>query len=597
MCGIAGIFSYDSLAARVDGQELARTREAMVARGPDGFGQWISTDRRVGLAHRRLAIIDLGDTGAQPMSSADGCLHITFNGEIYNYRELRGGLERKGFRFRSTSDTEVLLHLFADRGEAMLEVLRGMFAFAIWDERRNGLFLARDPFGIKPLYYADDGNTLRFASQVKALIAGGRVDSSPDPAGQAGFYLWGHVPEPFTMHRGVRALPAGAAMWVGGDGRRKLTQGMSIPDIYERAEMAGAKRERRVDREELRRLLLDSVRHHLIADVPVGVFLSAGLDSTTLAALAAELEGHLYTVTLGFREFQGTENDETILAEAVARQLGTDHKTIWVSRQDFESEYTRLLAAMDQPSVDGVNSYFIAKAATEAGLKVALSGLGGDELFGGYSSFGEIPRLVAATSPLSRFPWVGRGFRHIAAPLLKRFASPKYAGLLEYGGSYEGAYLLRRGMYMPWELTGLMDPDAVRAGWEALQPILRLGETVEKIQNPHLKVSALETCWYMRNQLLRDADWASMAHSLEVRVPLVDLTLLNALAPSLACPGWPTKRDMAATASTPAPDAVLRRAKTGFSIPVRDWLVRHDPSRRERGLRGWAGQVAGHWNA
>ncbi len=568
----------------------------MVRRGPDGVGLWISADNRVGLAHRRLSIIDLSDAGAQPMTDADCQTIVTFNGEIYNYQALRGELKAKGFRFRSTSDTEVLLHLYTDRGVEMVNALRGMYAFAIVDKRKNGMFLVRDPFGIKPLYYSDDGKALRFASQVKALIASGRVDSSPDPAGRAGFFLWGHVPEPFSMHRGVRALPAGAAMWIGGDGKRTLKLGRSIPDIYAGAEEAGANRDTRVNREELRRLFLDSVQHHLVADVPVGVFLSAGLDSTTLAALAAELNGNLHTVTLGFDEFKGTENDETNLAAAVARQFGTNHKTVWVSRQDFESEYTRIFAAMDQPSVDGVNSYFIAKAATEAGLKVALSGLGGDELLGGYASFGEIPRLVSALSHLGRFPRIGRGFRRVAAQFLKRFTSPKYAGLLEYGGSYEGAYLLRRGLFMPWELTDIMDPDAARAGWDALQPMLRLRETVGKIQNPYFKVSALEMCWYMRNQLLRDADWASMAHSLEVRVPLVDWTLLTALAPMLASSRRPTKRNMVATTSRPVPDAVVRRPKTGFAVPVQDWLLRRDPSRSGRGLRGWAREVAQHWN-
>jgi asparagine synthase (glutamine-hydrolysing) len=205
MCGIAGIFTYRESGPPVDQEELLRIREAMIHRGPDGAGLWISADRRVGLAHRRLAIIDLGDTGAQPMATNDGQLRITFNGEIYNYRALRRELEGKGVRFRSESDTEVLLHLYADRGMDMVHALRGMYAFGIWDERREGIFLARDPFGIKPLYYTNDGTTLRFASQVKALAAGGGVNLTSDPAGHAGFYLWGHVPEPFTMYREVQA--------------------------------------------------------------------------------------------------------------------------------------------------------------------------------------------------------------------------------------------------------------------------------------------------------------------------------------------------------------------------------------------------------
>ena len=322
MCGLAGIFAYRHDAPPVDREELLRIREAMINRGPDGAGLWLSSDNRVGLAHRRLAIIDLSDTGAQPMATDDGQLRITFNGEIYNYRALRKELEAKGIRFRSESDTEVLLHLYADRGMDMVHALRGMYTFGIWDERRKGLFLARDPFGIKPLYYTNDGATLRFASQVKALAAGGGVNLTSDPAGHAGFYLWGHVPEPFTMYREVQALPAGTTLWLDRSGRPDVKRYVSIPDIYASAEAEPSGHDARAIKAELRRQLLDSVEHHLVADVPVGVFLSSGKDSTTLAALAGELKGNLRTITLGFREFQGTENDEVPIAEAVARQLG-----------------------------------------------------------------------------------------------------------------------------------------------------------------------------------------------------------------------------------------------------------------------------------
>jgi len=219
MCGINGIFAYHYAANAIDRAELVRTRDHMAARGPDGMGEWIAEDGRVAFGHRRLAIIDLSDAGAQPMVSADGKLIVTFNGEIYNYRELRAGLEASGHVFRSQSDTEVLLHLYAQKGEAMVHDLRGMFAFAVWDAERRRLFLARDPYGIKPLYYADDGWTFRFASQVKALRAGGKIDRDLEPAGQVGFYLFGSVPEPFTTYREIRSLPAGTTPGRGPDRR------------------------------------------------------------------------------------------------------------------------------------------------------------------------------------------------------------------------------------------------------------------------------------------------------------------------------------------------------------------------------------------
>jgi asparagine synthase (glutamine-hydrolysing) len=246
-------------------------RDRMALRGPDGHGAWFSADGRVGLGHRRLAIIDLSDSGAQPMASADGKLVITFNGEIYNYRELRSSLEKAGHRFLSSSDTEVLLHLYAEKGLEMVHQLRGMYAFAIWDAKKQGLFLARDPFGIKPLYYADDGNTFRAASQVKALLAGGAINTAPEPAGHVGFFLWGHVPEPYTMYKAIRSLPAGTTLWVGQDGKKSLNTFYRVSAELARACDNPVSLGRREMQEHLRTALLDSVRHHLIADVPVGV--------------------------------------------------------------------------------------------------------------------------------------------------------------------------------------------------------------------------------------------------------------------------------------------------------------------------------------
>jgi asparagine synthase (glutamine-hydrolysing) len=304
MCGIAAIFAYADSAPRVDDGELRAIRDCMKPRGPDGEGEWFDSSRRIGLGHRRLAIIDLSPGGAQPMLLPERQLVITFNGEIYNYRELRAGLEQKGHVFRSSSDTEVLLRLYAEHGEAMVNELRGMYAFVIWDGARKGLFLARDPFGIKPLYYADSGKTFRLASQVKAFLAGGQVDTSPEPAGHVGFFLWGHAIEPYTFYRGIRSLPAGATMWVDQGGAQPPKTFCSVTSILSHAERftSAAYGPRSSD---LRSALVDTVRHHLIADVPVGVFLSSGLDSTTLTALAAELGGTLRTVTLGFEEYRG----------------------------------------------------------------------------------------------------------------------------------------------------------------------------------------------------------------------------------------------------------------------------------------------------
>jgi len=589
VCGIAAIFGYDGAAGPIDEAELLAVREAMLARGRDGAGLWISEDRRVGLAHRRLAILDPSEAGAQPMASADGRLRIVFNGEIYNYRSLREDLLRRGHQFRSTTDTEVLLYLYAEKGAEFVQLLRGMYAFALWDDRRKGLLLGRDPFGIKPLYYADDGKVVRLASQVKALRAGGAVPAQIDCAGLVGFCLMGYVPEPHTICRHIRALPAGATMWVDGRGCGRPAKFCEVALEIAAAATAPPTVRGCDGKERLRAALEDSVRHHLVADVPVGVFLSSGIDSGALAALAAkEQAGSLRTVTLGFECYRGTPNDETRLAELLSRRHRTKHLTKWVSGTDFEAELPRLLDAMDQPSIDGVNTYFVSKAAAEAGLKVALSGLGGDELFGGYPSFTQVPAIVKTVGRL-QCPGFAAAFRRVSAAILRRFTSPKYAGILEYGGSYGGAYLLRRGLFMPWELPLILDPEIVKEGWADLRVLARLEETSRLLPHSRLKVAALEMVWYMRNQLLRDADWAGMAHSLEIRVPLVDLPVLRAAARWMSQNGGGGKAALACVVGDLLPPAVLARRKTGFSVPVSQWIGSEcEGGSLARGLRGWA---------
>jgi asparagine synthase (glutamine-hydrolysing) len=591
MCGIAGLHAYLDVAPAVDRAELARMNARMAPRGPDGSGDWFSADGRIGFTHRRLAIIDLSERGAQPMHSTDGRLTITFNGEIYNYKELKAGLEAKGHRFRSESDTEVLLQLYAERGPAMVEALRGMFAFGLWDSAKRTLLLARDPLGIKPLYYADDGWTVRFASQAKALLAGGAVSRDPDPAGIVGFHLLGSVPEPFTVWRAIRAVPAGATVVVDDAGPRAPHVYYNIArSLGRRAGIGG------VDAAEARRQLSaavhDSVRHHLVADVPVAVFLSAGLDSGALLGTMAELGVRdPLAVTLAFAEYKGGQDDESPLAAEIAARYGARHVVRTVARPEFERDLPAILDAMDLPTIDGINTWFVAKAAREAGIKVALSGLGADECFGGYPSFADVPRSVHLLRPLRFVPGLGRLVRRLMSSAIASGARlhPKSAGVVQYGGDWAGAYLLRRGVYMPWELDGVLEPALVEEGLRRLAPLSHIAAELQagRPLGDFDRVAALETALYMRNQLLRDADWAGMAHSIEIRVPFVDAELFRRLAPLLASRHPPGKRDMADTLQTKLPDPILSRAKTGFVVPVRDWLL-GESGAAPRGLRGWA---------
>ena len=331
MCGIAGFL--DSRQNRCGGGEppahlAARMADVLAHRGPDSAGCWADEQAGVALGFRRLAVVDRSAAGDQPMTSATGRYRIVFNGEIYNYQILRSELEDEGCRFYSHSDTEVLLHLYAKHGMEMVHFLRGMYAFAIWDEPNRKIFLARDPFGIKPLYYADDGKTLRFASQVKALAAGGGIDLQIDPAGQVGFFLWGHIPEPFTQYRNIRSLPPGSMMEVESGKQIKITS-YANPTAFIRS----CCESQALPKKSIREILLDSIKAHQVADVPVGVFLSAGIDSTTLCGLMSETTSQsLHSITLGFREYINTLDDEVPLAEVVANHYQTQHASQWVDK-------------------------------------------------------------------------------------------------------------------------------------------------------------------------------------------------------------------------------------------------------------------------
>jgi len=569
MCGIAGAFAYRADAHPIDRAELLRVRDAMVARGPDGAGLWLADDGRVGFGHRRLAIIDLSEGGAQPMLDPETGNWICFNGEIYNHEQLRARLNRDGIATRTQSDTEVLLKLYAARGDEMFSELRGMYAFALWDARRRELLLARDPFGIKPLYVADNGATVRFASQVKALLHA-PVDRKPEPAGHAGFLLWGAVPEPYTLYRGIRALPPGHWQRFGGERAGRPVRFASIVDTLGGLPTAtGAQADAALD--QIAAAVKDSVTAHMVADVPVGVFLSAGLDSTMLAACAATA-GDLRTLTLGFNEYADGPNDEAALAGEVAGLLRAKHTVHRISARDFEADRLQLIAAMDQPSIDGINVWFVSKAAASQGLKVAISGLGGDELFGSYPSFRQVPRLVKLMRRTPVGERTGLLLRRLTQPVASILPSPKYASLAEYGHSLSGAFLLRRALHMPWELPGLMNPAMAKEGLEELATIDRLDASIDGLDSDRLAVSALEMQWYMRNQLLRDADWAGMAHSLEIRVPLVDMRLLQQFVELPEFDTSSEKRTIVRRVAPGLPENVLNRPKSGFVVPIHQWL-------------------------
>jgi asparagine synthase (glutamine-hydrolysing) len=589
MCGIAGAFSFAADGGPIDRRVIARLNDWQRNRGPDGVGLWASSDERVILGHRRLAIIETGAAGAQPMTDATGRWVITFNGEIYNYRELRSELERQGRNFVTNSDTEVLINLVAEWGEAGLKKLRGMFAFALWDSLEQELWLVRDTYGIKPLYVAETEGKIWFASQARALATCAPIRLARSAPGLAGFYLWGYVPEPFTWWEGISLLPAGHVLRLrAGEPVHAAKPFVTVEGLYENCEP------RQLTADELRESLLESVRYHLVADVPVGILLSAGVDSNVIAALASSLGQRLTAVTLAFKEYLETALDETGLATAMARQLGIPHVTATITREEFESLVDDFFGRMDQPTIDGLNMYLVSRAIAAQGFKVALCGLGGDELFAGYPSFRQISQIL-------NLGWLFAPIRTVAQYAPVNFStinrilrlSPKWGGVVSHSSNLAQLYILRRALHLEEELDILLDKYWLEHGLHTLLSsgmVVTLAQQLEKTAlSPHAQIAALESCAYMRSQLLRDADWASMSHSLEVRVPFVDAHLLQRLAPWIASAKPPTKRDLAGSAG-PNMNMVANRAKTGFTTPVRYWAMSKSGN-LARGLRGWSSEV------
>ncbi|MBP9826078.1 MAG: asparagine synthase (glutamine-hydrolyzing) [Thermoanaerobaculia bacterium] len=578
MCGISGIYRRTPSAPAPDRDELARIHAALAPRGPDGEGVWASPDGRLLLAHRRLSILDLSPAGAQPMSSADGRFTIVFNGEIYNFRDLAAELAGQGVPLRSRSDTEVLLELWRREGLRALARLRGMFALAIWDGLTSELVLARDPYGIKPLYYSLEGGQLRFASQARALEAGGGLSLEVDPAAVAGLLSWGAVPEPLSLRKSIRALPAGHWAKVTGDGSFVLETVPRIALDPAPADAAAA--------------LAASVRAHLVSDVPVGIFLSAGLDSALVAALAVRGAGGqgepLTALTLTWAEARGTVADEEPLARATAAALGLRHVVREIDGGEVRSLMPKILDAMDLPSIDGFNTWLVARLAREEGLKVALSGLGGDELFGGYSSFRDVPLWRSLATRLRRLPGLAAAWPGLARRLAPE--TPKLASVLRYGASFAGAYALRRAVFLPHEVdqllerAGLGDPgvrpyDAPFDSWLQMREAV-LGDPTHLLRDPWRTVHLLESSLYLRHQLLRDSDWAGMAHGVEIRTPLVD-SWLRAEMGSLNFEPARSKGKAAVVkeAAPELPEEVFSRPKSGFQMPIADWLE-NDAKRR-----------------
>lgn len=577
MCGIVGIIG---LGASVAAELLERATGSLAHRGPDDSGTVILRDFvggragqeiEIGLGNRRLAILDLSPLGHQPMNDPATGNWIVYNGEIYNFREVREKLTKAGLRFKSLSDTEVILQAYAHWGDRCLQEFRGMFAFAIWDAQRHQLFIARDPMGIKPLYYFESDQYFIFSSEVRTLLNTGLVPWTIDAAGLINYLTFGSVYDPNTLVKGVRALPPGHSLtWKHGQATLAEYWNPIASD-----KNAASTETRGESEEHIASMLDECVRMQLASDVPLGVFLSGGIDSSSLVGILDRNDVRPSTFSIVFQE---TDYSEAKYSRIIAERFLTDHHEITVSQSDFFAAIDPAVRSMDQPTIDGINTYFVSERARAAGVKVVLSGLGGDEIFAGYSNFRTVPRMEKFSRPWQHLPAIARS---LSANIFAAFAptsdhNRKLGTLVRNEKRHAQPYFLARTLFtqdMQNELLRTTNIDC--AAFSCAQRPLSAASCRAQSLDPVNRVSYLEARCYMLNTLLRDADCMSMAHGLEIRVPLIDHQLVQRV---LALPGsWKldkrTPKPLLVHALRGAlPDEIVHRPKRGFTMPFEHWL-------------------------
>jgi asparagine synthase (glutamine-hydrolysing) len=571
MCGLVAVFSNDSINPNVIDGPL----DCMFARGPDDCGIWSSDG--VIFGHRRLAVIDLDKRATQPMSSFDDRYVIVFNGEIYNYEILKTQLLEKGFTFLTSSDTEVLLAMYQEYGQEMLSKLEGMFSFVIWDKFTRIGFAARDPYGIKPLYIGSFDNGFVFASQVKAVLATNLISKDIDFDAQQLFWMLGSVPEPYTWFRKIQSLGSGQCAHISSTMQLTIETWLDIGYYWRSSDEIIAFTSLDHIQDVVKRCLKESVNRHLVADVSVGLLLSGGIDSGALAGLVVDEIGadKVTGITISFDEFEGDITDEAPIAKEIAQYYGIKHLVRKVTKDEFLADLPAILRAMDQPSIDGVNTWYACKAASEVGFKVVLSGVGGDELFLGYESFQKLPFIVKCYQQLLKIPFGFKISKVVTSLLAKKTNNSRWIFAQDWLKTISGAWWLRRSFSSPLDLLILMRnlyPHTIYK--KNFDPALQVHEMTGVLPSaPELALAQIESMCYLRNQLLRDADWASMSHSVELRTPLVDEKLLRSIAPLMPyLKYFPGKILLANAPNKPLPASISSRPKTGFGIPILEWL-------------------------
>ena len=571
MCGIAGVLSFEPAAPGFAKAALEPMIGAMAHRGPDAEGIWTATTRTGGtiaLGHRRLQIIDLSPGGRQPMTR--GPLTISYNGEIGNYKDLRNELAADGAEFRTTSDTEVLLAAWERWGVAATDRLVGMFAFSIWDARDERLWLVRDRFGIKPLYVARAPKCVAFASEIRALLASGLVDARLNRQSLWHYLGYQTAPTPATLISGIDLIEPGCVMTIDGQGRTGTRRYWSLLAAARDADSASTKA---AALEDIKERLRGAVQTHIASDVPVGVFLSGGIDSGAIVSVMADagVRARTFTITLG----DSSAGNEASEARATAKTFGAEHTEIQLQADALLAMMPDALAAVDHPSGDGINAFVVSRAVRAHGLTVALSGLGGDEIFGGYPSFRRLARIGPAARTLGRSP---ASLKKTAAQVLRsagggRVVAEKGASALETGGSIAELWPITRELFPARERERLLGGPSQEGRRDIYGDLLAAAFADAPDADVYGQVSYAESRAYMHDVLLRDTDQMSMAHGLEVRVPLLDHRLaayVVALPAAWKLAGH--KSLLVSSLPRPLPSTVIGKPKRGFALPFDEWM-------------------------
>ena len=559
MCGLIASFNvsnFNKSSAKTSLKHLSN-------RGPDNEGQW--SNDGVFLGFRRLSILDLRSRSNQPMISLCKKFVIVFNGEIYNFKELKKDLLDKGVKFKTNSDTEVILNLFILESEKMLIKLRGMFSFIIYNKKTKKAFIARDPYGIKPLYYGKTQQGLIFASQVKTILSLKLIENTIDKQAIELFKVLGSVPEPNTFFQKIRSVKAGHFMWIK---KGKITSYEKWYDIGNVLKFINTKDSFDKNKIEslLKKSLEETVKYHLVSEVPVGIFLSGGIDSAVLTGLITQSGfKDLIGITVYFDEYVNTPLHELDSAKQIAEHFGIKHYARKVTKREFLNDLPKIVSAMDQPTIDGINTWYASKAAAELKLKVVLSGVGGDELFFGYNHFKQIVKFESLLKIFRKVSFFRLIIILIARLLYLKKKNSKFKFLNNYLDSIFNLWILKR---------SVLCVENVNYN-KRLKIFSHIQKSIGKLsKNSYLALAELESKLYLRNQLLRDSDWASMNHGVELRTPFVDIHLLNSLKKIIKFFPYYTKSHLLnSILEKKLPISILKRKKTGFDTPVKNWLL------------------------